>query len=113
MYRNYHAQFERAFALAARRPQTFFMNHHPILGFAAESGEAAMRRIPGNAALQSVLQSLQPTVLFPPNVQALLAGHIHLFEVVSFSTAQPPQVIVGQRRRLGRYERCRRRFRRA
>ena len=31
---SYRAQFERAFALAARRPNTFFMNHHPVLAFA-------------------------------------------------------------------------------
>jgi hypothetical protein len=42
-----------------------------------------------------VLASLQPTVLFPPTVQALLAGHNHVFEVVSFATAQPPQFVSG------------------
>jgi hypothetical protein len=45
--------------------------------------------------LQSVLGALQPTVLFPPNVQAILAGHVHLFEVVSFSTPQPAQFVSG------------------
>ena len=34
MHVRYRAQLERAFALAARRPNTFFMNHHPILAFA-------------------------------------------------------------------------------
>lgn len=91
---NYRRQLERAFALAAQRPSTFFMNHHPILAFAPNPAHPDAP-YPGNAGLQSVLQTLQPTVLFPPNVQALLAGHVHLFEVVSFSTPQPPQFVSG------------------
>ena len=43
MYVNYRAQFERAFALGERRPQTFFMNHHPILAF-APNPNSPMRR---------------------------------------------------------------------
>ena len=31
VYRNYHAQFEQAFALAARRPNNFFVLHHPVI----------------------------------------------------------------------------------
>jgi hypothetical protein len=34
-------------------------------------------------------------VLFPPDVKALIAGHFHTFEVVSFSTPQPPQFVAG------------------
>lgn len=94
MHVTYRAQLERAFALGARRPQTFFMNHHPILGFASNPARPAAP-YPGNAGLQSVLEGLHPTVLFPPNVQALLAGHYHLFEVVSFATPQPAQFVTG------------------
>lgn len=94
MYRNYHAQLTRVFARTARTPQTFFINHHPVLGFAANPGNP-QSPFPGNAGLQSVLQNLQPTVLFPPNVEALLAGHNHVFQVVSFSTGQPPQFVSG------------------
>jgi hypothetical protein len=94
MYRTYRAQFERAFALAVRRPNTFFMNHHPILAFAPNPAKPDSPH-PGNRALQSVLGAIRPTVLFPPNVQALLAGHVHLFQVVSFSTPQPAQFVSG------------------
>ena len=90
----YRAQLERAFALSARRPSTFFMNHHPILAFAPNPSKPDAP-FPGNGALQSVLGALQPTVLFPPDVQALLAGHVHLFEVVSFRTPQPAQFVSG------------------
>jgi hypothetical protein len=94
MHVRYRAQLERAFALGARRPNTFFMNHHPILAF-APSPATPDAPYPGNGALQSVLETLQPTVLFPPDVQAILAGHVHLFEVVSFSTPQPAQFVSG------------------
>ena len=94
MYVTYRAQLERAFALAASRPQTFFMNHHPILGFASNRASPD-NPYPGNGALQSVLATLGSTALFPPTVQALLAGHFHIFEMVSFATSQPPQFIAG------------------
>ncbi len=70
------------------------MNHHPILAFAPNPAKPDAP-FPGNGALQSVLGTLQPTVLFPPSVKALLAGHVHLFEVVSFSTPQPAQFVTG------------------
>jgi hypothetical protein len=94
MHVRYRAQLERAFALSAQRAQSFFMNHHPILAFAPNPARPDAP-FPGNGALQSVLGALQPTVLFPPDVQALLAGHVHLFEVVSFSTAHPAQFVSG------------------
>jgi len=94
MHVRYRAQFEQAFALAARRPNAFFMNHHPILAFAPNPGMPDAP-YPGNGALQSVLAPLQPIALFPPNVKALMSGHVHLFEVVSFSTPQPAQFVSG------------------
>lgn len=94
MYKSYRAQFMRAFALGARRPNTFFMAHHPVLAFAPNPLKPESP-YPGNAGLQSVLQSLEPVALFPPDVKALLSGHVHLFEVVSFSTPHPPQIVSG------------------
>ena len=71
------------------------MNHHPILAFAPNPAKPR-RAVSGQrrAAIGAARRS-QPTVLFPPNVQALLSGHVHLFEVVSFSTPQPPQFVSG------------------
>ena len=94
MHVRYRRQYEKAFALAGRWPNAFFMNHHPVLAFAPNPAKPDAP-YPGNGALQSVLNGLQPTVLFPPNVKALLSGHIHLFEVVSFSTPQPAQFVSG------------------
>jgi hypothetical protein len=50
---------------------------------------------PGNRALQSVMQSFYPTVLFPPSVQTVFSGHNHVFEMVSFSSPHPAQFIFG------------------
>jgi Calcineurin-like phosphoesterase len=93
-YAKYRAQFERAFALATQRPNAFFLDHHPILGFAANPAHP-QSPYPGNAALQSVLASLAESPWFPPNVQALLSGHNHTFEAVSFRTPHPAQFIAG------------------
>jgi hypothetical protein len=35
------------------------------------------------------------TSLFPGSIDALLSGHVHLFEMVSYSTPQPTQLISG------------------
>jgi len=94
MHIRYRAQFERAFALASRGPYAFFLNHHPVLAFAPKPAKPD-EPYPGNGALQSILSPLYPTALFPPNVQALLSGHVHLFEVVSFATPQPAQFVAG------------------
>lgn len=94
MYSNYHRQLTSAFARTANTPRTFFMSHHPVLAFAANPSRP-QSPFPGNAGLQSVLQNLHPTVLFPPNIEALLAGHNHVFQMVSFATAQPPQFVSG------------------
>jgi Calcineurin-like phosphoesterase len=94
MYANYRVQFERAFNLGTRRPNTFFMNHHPILAFAPNPSKPESP-YPGNAGLQSVLQAIEPAVLFPPDIKALISGHVHLFEVVSFSTPHPAQFVSG------------------
>ena len=94
MHVKYRAQFQHAFELAQRTPNAFFLNHHPILAFAPNPAKPDAP-FPGNGALQSVLNLLYPTALFPSSVKALLAGHVHLFEVVSFSTPQPVQFVSG------------------
>ncbi len=94
MYRNYHAQLAAVFARTARTPHAFFLSHQPVLGFAANPANP-QTPFPGNAGMQSVLQNLHPTALFPRNIEALLAGHNHVFQMVSFATAQPPQFVSG------------------
>jgi hypothetical protein len=63
---------------AAARRAAFFMNHHPILAFAPNPArpDAPFR---GTRGIAVGAADAAPTVLFPPTVQALLAGHVHLF----------------------------------
>ena len=91
-YADAYAQIAR---LAARAPHNFLVNHHPVLGYAArvtKSGEIQL--LPGNGGLQSVFGQFNPK-LIPDHIQVLLAGHIHLWEAVSFSSNHPAQLIAG------------------
>ena len=95
MYKTYMAQMRRSFELGAGVAHNFFMNHHPILGFAPNPTQTPTGLYPGNGSLQSVLVPINGERLFPSNFEALISGHIHLFEVVSYSTPQPTQLISG------------------
>jgi hypothetical protein len=45
--------------------------------------------------LQSVLEPINMRALFRSNVQALIAGHVHLFQMVSFASGHPSQFASG------------------
>lgn len=71
------------------------VNHHPILGFAAkadENGKVSLK--PGNGGLQSVYGAINPLYL-PPRVNAMLSGHVHVWEEISFSSPHPTQFVAG------------------
>ena len=95
MYKTYIAQMRMAFRLGAGIPHNFFMDHHPILGFAPDTNQTPTGVYPGNGSLQSVLAPINGERLFPSNFEALISGHFHLFEIVSYSTPQPTQLISG------------------
>lgn len=92
----YAAQFAAASTLAGQADFSIYVMHHPILGFAPvwdpNSKDEAQ---PGHAALQQVMQGVSGTRLFPKGAGLSLAGHIHLFEAVAFSSDHPPQFVVG------------------
>jgi hypothetical protein len=83
-------------ALAARAPYTIVVDHHPLLGFAAAVSKTTEQTElkPGNLGLQSAFGALNPW-LFPPTVQMLLSGHVHVWEQVSFSSPHPTQFVAG------------------
>ncbi|HEY2862119.1 MAG TPA: metallophosphoesterase [Casimicrobiaceae bacterium] len=91
----YAAQLRGAFDLARGTAHNFFVDHHPVLGFATDSSRRPAGVYPGNAALQAVLAASYGPALFPAGVDVLLSGHDHLFEAVSFTSGQPPQFISG------------------
>ena len=103
MHVRYRAQFEQRFRPRRAAAERVLHEPPPDPRIRAQPGKAG-RAVPRQRrALQSVLATLQPTVLLPPNVKALMSGHVHLFEVVSFSTPQPAQFVVRQWRRLDRH----------
>jgi hypothetical protein len=91
-------QLNAAFAdlgrLARGADFTFAIDHYPILGVSAAEAGGVTALQPGNAAIQSVFADLAPRGL-PDGVDVLLAGHVHLWEQVSFSTDHPSQFIAG------------------
>jgi hypothetical protein len=93
-YRTYRTQLAQAFVADEPSATTFFVVHHPPLAFAANP-RAPDSPYPGNAALQATLRSLFGAVLFPPSVAAVLSGHIHAFQAVTFASGQPPQFVFG------------------
>ena len=97
MYRTYSAQMTRAFSLANRHAglRNLFAVHHPILGFAPDPRQQPTGVYPGNESLQSVLRPINGASLFPRSIDAVLSGHVHLFEMVSYSTPQPTQLVSG------------------
>jgi len=95
-YAQYQQEFKQVDQLASQAPFSIFIEHHPILGFAPEKGKGGGVEVrPGNPALQGILSELHPQRLFDPNVQLLLAGHVHLFEALTFSSDHPMQIVSG------------------
>jgi hypothetical protein len=83
-------------ALAAREPYTIVVDHHPLLGFSAQVSPATQQPYltTGNLGLQSAFGAENP-LLFPPTVQMLLSGHVHVWQQVSFSSPHPTQFVTG------------------
>ena len=73
---------------------TFAADHYPIFGVAAKEGRDSIGFIAGNPAIQQVFGGIDPAIL-PEGVDALLAGHIHLWEQVDLGGRQPSQFVAG------------------
>ena len=93
-YGKYKAQLLVVDQLTKLKPHSFFMSHHPLLAV-APAAKSKLARPGGNAGLQSVFETLYPKRLFPDNVDVTLHGHIHFFEAISFKTAHPASLVLG------------------
>jgi hypothetical protein len=92
----YESQVRMVNALSGRPDTaTWFVSHHPVLGFMTDFREPGKTPLPGNAALQDALRSANGSAYFPPAVQLALHGHVHLFQALAFSSGHPPTVIAG------------------
>ncbi|CAH0447375.1 hypothetical protein LMG10661_03441 [Ralstonia syzygii subsp. syzygii] len=92
-FQTYQKQFGTVGTLAAQPGvMSIFTNHHPILGFVPISGGTPLG---GNAALLSVMNSLNATAYYPPGVQVALHGHVHDFQAINFSSNHPATIVAG------------------
>ncbi len=90
-YKDMYAKYD---ALAAQQPYSIMVEHHPILAFAATQKGADITLNPGNPGMQSIYGAATPR-LAPANVKMLLAGHVHVWEALSFSSDHPAQFVAG------------------
>ncbi|MFG6486853.1 metallophosphoesterase family protein [Roseateles sp. BYS78W] len=78
--------------LAGNRAQSLFLSHHPSLAFSpSASGQPGQ----GHSGLTPLLQEAFGARLFPPGVQATLAGHIHIHQALGFASNQPASLVIG------------------
>ena len=91
-FRDMYSKLEK---LSQQASGNIVTNHHPILGFAAKKNkDGDISLLSGNQGIQSVFSAINPLIM-PPRVNAMLSGHIHLWQEVSFSSPHPTQFIAG------------------
>jgi hypothetical protein len=91
----YADTYRKMDALSQKAPYSIAVFHHPILGFGATRDKAgAVHLFDGDKGLLDAFGAVNPG-LMPTGVKAVLSGHVHLWEQVSFSSAHPTQFISG------------------
>jgi hypothetical protein len=93
-YEQYRASYRLLDALSQRADWNIGVTHHPLLGVGAEIKKGQLEWHLGDLGLQQSFGSLNPQLL-PARVQALLSGHIHLWQQLSFSSDHPTQFVAG------------------
>jgi hypothetical protein len=78
------ALYAADFAAMRPAPGTWLVSHRPVWGFRSH-------RKTVNATLQQAL----PNGRLPDGIALALAGHIHVWEVLSFTDKRPPQFVLG------------------
>ena len=91
-YADLYTKLER---LAQREPYAILANHQPILGLAGKKDKQGNIKVhPSSRGIASVFVERNPAIL-PPQVEAMLSGHTHLWEQLSFRGDTPSQFIAG------------------
>jgi hypothetical protein len=93
-YAKYAKQMQLVAQLAQQKRSSFFMSHHPLLALAPVRNPTQFKP-GGNEGLQSVFGALYPQRLFPDGVTVAMHGHVHLFESISFKSAHPLSLVLG------------------
>jgi hypothetical protein len=91
----YADSYRKMAALSQQAPYNIAVFHHPLLGFGATRDKAGVVSLfDGDKGLQDAFGAIDPG-LMPKGVKAILSGHVHLWEQVSFASAHPTQFISG------------------
>jgi hypothetical protein len=93
-FSKYQAEMQLVQQLALQKPHSFFMSHHPLLAVAPSKNGSAFKD-GGTLGLTSVFETLYPARLLPDGIDASMHGHLHFFEAISFKTAHPASLIMG------------------
>jgi calcineurin-like phosphoesterase family protein len=80
------APYAAEFASMQPKPGTWLLTHRPVWGFGAQHRTL-------NASLQQALAAWNGKL--PDGIALVLAGHIHLAEVLSFADKRSPQFVLG------------------
>lgn len=92
---SYADTYRKMDALTQKAPYSIAVFHHPILGFGAIRDKAgAVSLFDGDKGLLDAFGAVDPG-LMPKGVKAVLSGHVHLWEQVSFSSTHPTQFVSG------------------
>jgi hypothetical protein len=78
--------FTKQFATTKPASGTWFVSHRPVWGFKNKG-------VSLNATLQAALAPWRGKL--PPGITLALAGHIHIWEVLSFADLRSPQFVLG------------------
>ena len=92
-YDRYSAQMRSVAQLAAAPGMhSIFVSHHPVLGFAIDSGGHLQL---GTGALLQTLRDTNGPRYFPAGVDLSLHGHVHNFQAIDFLSDHPATLVAG------------------
>lgn len=92
----YAEEFNMVETLAAGQTPVWLISHRPlwaIASFTNNSGQPAIAYT--DLTLQQALEASDGKALPNPPIEMMLAGHIHLFEILEFPDNRPPQIVFG------------------
>jgi hypothetical protein len=91
----YADTYRKMDALSQKATNSIAVFHHPILGFGANRDKAGVVSLfNGDKGLVDAFGAMNAR-LMPKGVQAVLSGHVHVWEQVSFASDHPTQFISG------------------
>jgi len=91
----YAAEFSTVETLAANaKTKSWLVTHRPFRALASYTSGGVDKVTITDATLMAALKASAKNAL-PATVSLVLAGHVHLFEMLIFGTAPPPQLVFG------------------